>query len=96
MLDLALLFFIVALIAALFGFGGIAAGIAQIAQVLFFIFLVVFSGLPHRGPFAPQPTLERAYTKSRVRLSLRNSPNQTAAHRETRAIGDLRPSRFQL
>ena len=42
MLRLALGFFVVALIAALFGFGGIAAGAASIAQVLFFVFLVLF------------------------------------------------------
>lgn len=36
------LFFIVAIIAAVFGFGGIAAGATSIAKVLFFIFLVVF------------------------------------------------------
>jgi uncharacterized membrane protein YtjA (UPF0391 family) len=35
-------FFIVAIIAALFGYGGIAGEAAGIAQVLFFIFLVVF------------------------------------------------------
>jgi uncharacterized membrane protein YtjA (UPF0391 family) len=35
-------FFIVALVAALFGFGGIAAGAAEIAKILFFIFLVLF------------------------------------------------------
>jgi uncharacterized membrane protein YtjA (UPF0391 family) len=37
----AVVFFIVALIAALFGFGGIAAGAAGIAKVLFIIFLIV-------------------------------------------------------
>ena len=42
MLRLALGFFVVALIAALFGFGGIASGAASIAQVLFFVFLVLF------------------------------------------------------
>lgn len=42
MLGLALTFFIIALIAAIFGFGGIASGAAWIAQVLFFIFLVLF------------------------------------------------------
>ena len=42
MLHYAVVFFIVALIAALFGFGGIAAGAVEIAQVLFFIFLVLF------------------------------------------------------
>jgi uncharacterized membrane protein YtjA (UPF0391 family) len=35
-------FFIIAIIAALFGFGGIASGSAEIARVLFFIFVVVF------------------------------------------------------
>ena len=42
MLHYAVVFFVIALIAALFGFGGIAAGAAEIAKVLFFIFLVLF------------------------------------------------------
>jgi len=42
MLHYALVFFVIALIAARFGFGGIAAGAAGIAKVLFFIFLVLF------------------------------------------------------
>jgi uncharacterized membrane protein YtjA (UPF0391 family) len=42
MLYWALLFFIVAVVAALFGFGGIAAGAASIAKILFFVFLVLF------------------------------------------------------
>ena len=42
MLYWAVIFFIVAIIAAIFGFGGIAAGASTIAQVLFFVFLVVF------------------------------------------------------
>jgi uncharacterized membrane protein YtjA (UPF0391 family) len=33
---------VVAIVAALFGFGGIASASAWIAQVLFFIFLVLF------------------------------------------------------
>jgi uncharacterized membrane protein YtjA (UPF0391 family) len=41
MLQYALVFFVVALIAAIFGFGGIAAGAVEIAKILFFIFLVV-------------------------------------------------------
>jgi uncharacterized membrane protein YtjA (UPF0391 family) len=41
MLQYALVFFIVALIAAIFGFGGIAAGAVEIAKILFVIFLVV-------------------------------------------------------
>lgn len=42
MLSWALAFFIVAIIAAVFGFGGIAAGASGIAQVLFFLFIVAF------------------------------------------------------
>jgi uncharacterized membrane protein YtjA (UPF0391 family) len=42
MLGWAAVFFIIALIAAVFGFGGIASASAGIAQVLFYIFLVVF------------------------------------------------------
>ncbi len=42
MLRLAIIFLVVALIAALFGFGGIAAGAVSIAKVLFYIFLVLF------------------------------------------------------
>ena len=42
MLRWALMFLIVAIIAAVFGFGGIAATSAGIAQILFFIFLVGF------------------------------------------------------
>lgn len=44
MLRWALIFFVLSLIAALFGFGGIAAGAAGIAKILFFVFLVVFAG----------------------------------------------------
>ena len=43
MLSWALTFFVLALIAALFGFGGIAAGAASIGKVLFFLFLVLFA-----------------------------------------------------
>ena len=39
MLYYAAVFLVVALIAALFGFGGIAVGAAEIAKILFFIFL---------------------------------------------------------
>lgn len=42
MLRLAIAFFIIALIAAIFGFGGISAAAVDIGQVLFFIFLVLF------------------------------------------------------
>jgi uncharacterized membrane protein YtjA (UPF0391 family) len=42
MLRYAAIFFIIAIIAAVFGFGGIAVGAAEIAKVLFFIFIVIF------------------------------------------------------
>lgn len=40
MLHYAVVFFIIALIAAFFGFGGIAVGAAGIAKVLFVVFLI--------------------------------------------------------
>lgn len=42
MLSWAIAFFIMAIIAAIFGFGGIASGAAGIAKVLFFLFLIAF------------------------------------------------------
>jgi uncharacterized membrane protein YtjA (UPF0391 family) len=42
MLRLALFFLVVSIIAAVFGFGGISAAAADIARILFFIFIVVF------------------------------------------------------
>ena len=55
MLRYAIIFFVIALIAALFGFGGIAAGATEIAKILFFVFIVLFvvslvAGLVRRGP----------------------------------------------
>jgi uncharacterized membrane protein YtjA (UPF0391 family) len=44
MLHYAVVFFVIAIIAALFGFGGIAAGAAEIAKILFFILLALFIG----------------------------------------------------
>ena len=41
MLRWALIFLVVALVAALFGFGGIAAGAAGIAKILFFVIALV-------------------------------------------------------
>ncbi len=38
----ALIFFIVAIVAAIFGFGNIAAAATDVARILFFIFIVVF------------------------------------------------------
>lgn len=42
MLHYAIVFLIVALISAAFGFGGIAGEAAGIAKVLFFLFIVLF------------------------------------------------------
>ena len=41
MLHYAVIFFVIALIAAVFGFGGIAAGAAGIAKILFFVGLAL-------------------------------------------------------
>lgn len=41
MLHYAVVFFVIALVAALFGFGGIAAGAVGIAKILFFVFVVL-------------------------------------------------------
>lgn len=42
MLGWALTFLVIAIIAGVFGFGGIASASVGIAQVLFFLFLVLF------------------------------------------------------
>jgi uncharacterized membrane protein YtjA (UPF0391 family) len=42
MLYWSAIFFVIALIAAIFGFGGIADGAVDIAKVLFFLFIVLF------------------------------------------------------
>ncbi len=42
LLKWALIFFVIALIAAAFGFTGIAAGAAGIAKILFYLFLALF------------------------------------------------------
>ncbi len=41
MLHYTVTFFIIAIIAAVFGFGGIAAGATEIAKILFFVFLAI-------------------------------------------------------
>ena len=43
MLYWAAVFFVIALVAALFGFGGIAAGAVEIAKILFFVFVIIFA-----------------------------------------------------
>jgi uncharacterized membrane protein YtjA (UPF0391 family) len=42
MLYYALVFFIVAIIAAILGFGGVAIAAAGVAKLLFYVFLVLF------------------------------------------------------
>jgi uncharacterized membrane protein YtjA (UPF0391 family) len=42
MLRLALFFFVISLIAAVFGFTGISAATAEIARLLFYVAIVVF------------------------------------------------------
>ncbi len=41
MLHYAVVFLVIALIAAVLGFGGIAAGAVEIAKILFFVFLII-------------------------------------------------------
>ena len=42
MLRYAVIFFVIALIAAVFGFGGIAGATTEIARILFVVFIVLF------------------------------------------------------
>jgi uncharacterized membrane protein YtjA (UPF0391 family) len=42
MLRLALLFLVIAILAAIFGFTGIEVAASGIAQILFFVFIVLF------------------------------------------------------
>jgi uncharacterized membrane protein YtjA (UPF0391 family) len=55
LLKWALAFFVISLIAALFGFFGIAEGAADIGRVLFFIFIVVFAVLLVLGLLSGRP-----------------------------------------
>lgn len=51
MLRWTIIFLIIAFIAAIFGFGNIAAGATDIARILFFIFLILFILSLIRGRF---------------------------------------------
>jgi uncharacterized membrane protein YtjA (UPF0391 family) len=42
MLNWALTFFIIAIIAAVFGFGGVAVAAAGVAKICFYLFLILF------------------------------------------------------
>ena len=56
MLYYAAVFFIIALLAGLFGFGVIASAAAGVAKILFWIFIIlfvislIFGGVNQRGP----------------------------------------------
>lgn len=54
MLRWALIFLVISLIAALFGFTGISVAAADIARILFFIFIVIFIVLLVGGLMAGQ------------------------------------------
>lgn len=41
MLHYAVVFLVIAIVAAVLGFGGIAAGATEIAKILFFVFIVI-------------------------------------------------------
>ena len=55
MLSWVFLFFVLALVSALFGFGGIAASFTGIAKILFFMFLVLFLVSLVLGRRSPPP-----------------------------------------
>ncbi len=57
MLQWALVFLIVALVAAFFGFGGGAVAAAGIAKMIFFVFLALFLVALITGSFLQRPTL---------------------------------------
>ena len=43
MLRWSVVFFIIAITAGIFGFGGIAAGASDVARICFFLFIVIFA-----------------------------------------------------
>ncbi len=59
MLQWALSFLVIALLAAIFGFGGVAAVSIELARILFFVFIVLFliTAVMHlvRGKAPPPP-----------------------------------------
>ncbi len=57
MLRWALLFLVVALISALFGFGGVAGFSMDAARILFFVFLVMFVVSLVVGSRTPRDTI---------------------------------------
>ena len=43
MLRWALIFFVISIIAAIFGFGGISEASADVAKILFYVFITIFA-----------------------------------------------------
>jgi uncharacterized membrane protein YtjA (UPF0391 family) len=75
MLYWALVFAVIALVAGVFGFGGVASAAASVARILFFIFIVIFLitlvaallyAWEHATPFA-SPALGHAKRNARSR-----------------------------
>ena len=59
LLTWALIFAVIALVAGVFGFGGVASAAAGVARILFFIAIVIFLDLPdHRTPLAPRSLVD--------------------------------------
>ena len=75
MLHYAGVFLVIALLAALFGFTGIAAGAVEIARVLFFVFIVLFIAAP---PLV-RTILRLPAPGERPRRTRRSSPPATEA-----------------
>ena len=59
MLKLALAFFVAALVAAVFGYGGLAAGVGAVLRILFWAF-VMFAALALMAGLTERPTRDRA------------------------------------
>ncbi len=57
MLSWTLNFFILAVVAAVFGFGGIAAGAVELGKICFFLFIVLFVVSLVRGRRRGDPEL---------------------------------------
>lgn len=54
MVRSALVFLSIAFIAAIFAFGGVPNPAAELAQVVFYVFLVLFVGVLTRGMMSPR------------------------------------------
>src|SRR5260370_23627422 len=94
MLYWAFVFLVTALVAGLLGFGGVASTAAGIAQVLFFIFLIVFvvalvMGLVSRRPLSERRGGARAFGPRRRRPRLRSVGREDAGELAQRLLMTL-------